>query len=258
MTNGSPGAFKLGDELTIVIPTINSARYIDIILSFYQDNQIPVTVFVDGRSEDDTLAVARRFAEAVVISKPVEFAEELIEPMSYLCRTPWMLRLDDDELPSLAMMEFIRENVRNKGTPVHGFQRHQCVVSCDGRLLSHSAISPYEHRQWRLYQPDRVKFSAELHTPGFEWEGMGGDGAPAEAAMIHLDWVLHTYAERRRKVERYETLNAAGQGKPRSYQYYFHEDRARPNDCFQELSYPEFERPCQEISRRFKELCVAL
>jgi glycosyltransferase involved in cell wall biosynthesis len=256
--DGSPGTFELGDELTIAIPTLNSARYIDITLSFYADNHIPVTVFVDARSVDDTLAVAKRFAEAVVISKPTEFMEELIEPISYLCRTPWLLRLDDDELPTLAMMKFIRQNLWDKTTPVHGFQRHQCAVSCDGRLLSHSAVSPYEHRQWRLYQPDRVKFSAELHTPSFEWEGMGGGGAPAEAAMIHLDWALHSYAERRRKVERYEELNALGQGKTRSYAYYFHEKESQSDNCFQELRYPEFEKPCQEISRRFKDWCVAV
>src|ERR1043165_4776505 len=69
VTTRSPGTFELGDELTIVVPTLNSGRYLDIPLSFYEENQIPVTVFVDGRSEDDTLAVAQRFAEAVVISK---------------------------------------------------------------------------------------------------------------------------------------------------------------------------------------------
>ena len=45
--------------LSIVIPTINSARYIDIVLGFYLRHQIPVTVLVDNRSCDETFAIAK-------------------------------------------------------------------------------------------------------------------------------------------------------------------------------------------------------
>lgn len=256
VSHRSARPFELGNELTIVIPTINSARYLDIILSFYRDHGFVVTVFVDSRTADDTVALAKRFTETVVISTPAAFAEELIRPMSYLCKTPWILRLDDDELPTLAMMEFVRQCVQRADSPVHGFQRHQCAVSRDGRLLSHAEVSPYNHRQWRLFQPDQVKFAPELHTPGFEWEGMGGDGGPPEISMIHLDWALHTYEERRRKVDRYEAFNAEGRGAPQSYAYYLYEDQSWPNDRFRELAFPEFDRTCLEITDRFKELCV--
>jgi glycosyltransferase involved in cell wall biosynthesis len=258
VTNGSRRAFDLGDDLTVIIPTMNSGKYIDIILRFYEDHGIPVTVFVDDRSVDDTLAIVKRAGtKAVLISNPAPpFVESLIEPMSRLCLTKWLLRLDDDELPTLAMMEFIRDSLRESDLLVQGFHRHECAVSCNGRLLSHSQVSPYEHRQWRFYQTDKVRFAAKLHTPGFEWEGMGGDGAPPEVPMIHLDWALHSYEERRRKVKRYEAHCGTDRPSTGAYLYYLYEDQPWSKDCFQNLDYPEFEKPCLEISRRFRNLCV--
>src|SRR5664279_598339 len=44
--------------IKIIMPTINSARYIDIILSYYRDMNIPVTVFVDSKTTDETAAIA--------------------------------------------------------------------------------------------------------------------------------------------------------------------------------------------------------
>jgi len=40
--------------IKIIIPTINSAHYIDLILSYYRQIDIPVTVFVDSKTTDET------------------------------------------------------------------------------------------------------------------------------------------------------------------------------------------------------------
>lgn len=258
MTNRDPAEFAMGDDLTLVLPTLNSARHIDIILSFYYDHGIPVTVFVDDRSTDETIEVVKKSGmEAVVISNPTPpIMEGLIAPMSRLCGTKWVLRLDDDELPTLAMMEFIREKLRKPGPAVYGFQRHECAISCKGRLLSHSRVSPYVHRQWRLYQTEAVTFAPKLHTPGFKCDGMGDDGAPPEVPMIHLDWALHSHEERRRKVERYQAHPEGERATENAYSYYLYEDQPWPMDCFRLLAYPEFAKVCREISRRFPELCV--
>lgn len=247
----------MNDDLTIAIPTINSERYLDIILGFYQDHGFPVTVFVHDRSEDNTLAVAQCSTATVVpISNPLHFvAEGLIEQMSEHCRTKWMLRIDDDELPTLAMMEFVQKAISDESVVAYGFARHQCAVSRSGRLLDCSEVSPEEHRQWRLYQPARMTYVHGLHTPGFVLDGSQKSGrAPAAARMIHLDWAVHTYDERRRKMERYDAHTPNAGTRWRSY--YLYEEQASYGESFAELRSPEFNKACAEISRRFQDLCL--
>jgi glycosyltransferase involved in cell wall biosynthesis len=245
------------EDLTIAIPTINSGRYLDIILQFYQDHGFPVTVFVDDGSEDNTFAVAKRSAATVVpISNPRHFiAEGLIEEMSDQCRTKWMLRVDDDELPTLAMMEFVRQTIWEARTLAYGFLRNQCAVSRSERLLNCTEISPVAHRQWRLYQPAKMNYVRGVHTPGFKWDGsLKESHAPSEASMIHLDWAVHSYEQRKRKVERYDAhIPNAG---TRWRSYYLYEECAMSGEVFAELRLEEFCKPIAEISRRFPDLCL--
>jgi glycosyltransferase involved in cell wall biosynthesis len=243
------------EDLTIAIPTLNSGRYLDIILQFYRDNDFPLTVFVDDRSDDNTFAVARRFGATVVsISNPNYFVG-LVERMSNQSRTKWMLRIDDDELPTLAMMEFVRKTIAEARAVAYAFQRYQCAVSTSGRLLNSVEISPVEHRQWRLYQPAKMNYISRGHTPGFECDGSQKESyAPSETSMIHLDWAVHSYEQRKRKVERYDAqVPNEGTG---WRSYYLYEERAMTGEDFVELPLPEFRKPCAEISRRFPDLCL--
>lgn len=129
-------------DLTIAIATVNSARYIDIILRYYREHGLAVMLFVDDRSVDDSLAKARELApEAISTSNPGGFiAEDLIEKMSRACPTKWLLRIDDDKLPSLSMMDFVRNAVRNDTPDVYAFPRQRCAVSRKGALLRHGEV----------------------------------------------------------------------------------------------------------------------
>lgn len=254
MTQAKPRKFEMSDAVSVVIPTVNSSQYIDIILSYYQDHGIPVTVFVDDRSEDDTLAIARRYAsEATSLPNPGGFvAEGLVEHMSRACRTPWVLRVDDDELPSEAMLEWVQQAIRSYDVDVWGFPRHQCAVSGKGKLLGAGTISPLDHRQWRLYQPARVTYSHGLHLPGFDWKGEARS-APVDACLAHLDWALHSYGERRRKVERYDAHSPGEGTRWRSYYLYEEQEAAQ---AFCDLPLPEFEKVSLQLAERFPHLCV--
>jgi hypothetical protein len=244
-------------DLTIAIATINSSRYIDIILRYYREHGIAVTLFVDDRSVDDSLGKARELApDAISTSNPGGFiAEGLLQKMSRACPTKWLLRIDDDELPSLAMMDFARNAGRNDTPDVYAFPRQQCAVSRKGALLRHGEVSPHDHRQWRLYQPARVEFTRGLHTPGIVWgEQARAVTAPLEASLIHLDWAVHSYHDRRRKVERYDAHTANAGTKWRSY--YLYEEEPFAPATFSELPWPEFRQTAFEISQRFPDLCL--
>lgn len=236
-------------DLTVIVPTINSARYIDIILDYYRDElDIPVTLFIDSKTVDETPQLAaERAANVIPIQNRATRVGEIIEAMSMACTTPWILRIDDDELPSRAMIEFVARAIRSDHADVYGFSRNQCLVS-PGCGLLHDPKST--HIQWRLYRKDRMKYISAGHTPGFQMHGLRTLEAPTDARMIHLDWALHSYDERRNKIARYDS-HTANHGSIWRH-YYLYEDY--PDTRFQALHVPEFDETCRRISQRFPHL----
>jgi hypothetical protein len=192
--------------IKVIIPTINSAHYIDLVLSYYRDINLPVTVFVDSKTTDETASIAARYAvEVVPFVNSAPRVGEMIEGMSRHCRSRWVLRIDDDELPSIRMLDYVRKIIARDRYTVVGFDRYQTIFNVNGApfcSIKHDAIT---HRQWRLYQPDKVRFHGRGHSAGFDPIDGRGRIAPTSAFMIHLDWVVHSPRDRREKLVRYET-----------------------------------------------------
>jgi hypothetical protein len=244
------------NDLSIVVPTINSSDYIDIVLGFYRQHQIPVTVFVDDRSSDGTYALIQRLGPDIrLIRNPGNVVEDLLPLIAEMCPTRWILRIDDDELPTLAMMQFVQEVIRCGEIAVYGFPRHQCAISPGAGLLSATQYSPTLHGQWRLFQPAQVTFQNSLHSSGLSYDGKR-QAAPEPASLIHLDWAFHSYAERLRKVEFYDAHTPGGGTRWRPF--YLYEEADLAEQRFAELALPEFARPRAEIAQRFPDLCVGV
>jgi hypothetical protein len=139
-----------------------------------------------------------------MVDNPATRVGEIIERISRHCGTRWVLRIDDDELPSLQMLAFVNSVIAGDSCRAVSFERHQCVVNRSGAMLRNTRHSPVVHRQWRLYQPDAVEFHARGHTRCFELDPLSELAAPSEAHMIHLDWVFHSREERVQKIARYD------------------------------------------------------
>jgi hypothetical protein len=54
-----------------------------------------------------------------------------------------------------------------------------------------------------LFQPDKVSYVRNIHTPGFTLEG-GMHIAPPDAFICHFDCIPRSFGERRAKLLRYE------------------------------------------------------
>ncbi len=243
-------------DLTIIVPTINSQAYIDLVLSFYaRELDVPVTVFVDHKSADATLEVARGAAADVrVIRNESSRVGEIVETMSRQCGSRWILRIDCDELPSAAMMEFVRDAILIDEVDAYSFPRYECAVAPDGKLLRHTLYDAETHRQWRLYRADRVRYQTTGHTPNFHLDDLVLADAPVEAAMIHLSWALHDRARRMTKVARYDTHTPNDGSQFRSLILY--EEEPGYQRRFRRLYLPEFDRVTRTLAERFPSLAV--
>lgn len=243
-------------QLSIIVPTMNAESFIDITLSYYRDIEVPVTVVVDAKSRDDTQIIARSLATKVdVLENSSSVVEGMIERLSRLADSAWVLRLDDDELPSLGMLAYVANIIEQDQAHVVGFVRKQCAVSNAGTLKASLLHSESDHRQWRLYRPERMRYTEDVHTAGFEPVAQHSVAAAPAAFMIHLDWSLHDYQSRMAKVKRYDA-HTAGKGSMWRHFYLYEDDPAHGPDQFGTVDAPEFATVCKQIVQRMPQNCI--
>jgi glycosyltransferase involved in cell wall biosynthesis len=243
------------DDLTILIPTWNSGEYIDIFLSYYMDIlKVPVVVVIDSKTDDNTRWVAKRWAADVwTVHNPANRVGEIIETFSRAAPTRWILRMDDDELPSLALFDFVRRAIVGDDD-AYSFLRYECGVAKDGTLLRHFGFDPVEQQQYRLYRRDRVQYITDGHTPGFEINGLRSRLAGEDCLMIHLDWAVHSRERRRTKKERYDA-HTPGHGDWIAG-LILYEDDPDHQAKFTPLELPEFQETARRLAKRFPALCI--
>jgi hypothetical protein len=236
--------------IKIIIPTINSAHYIDLTLSYYREINLPVTVFVDSKTTDETASIAARYAfEVVPFDNSATRVGEMIEGMSRQCRSRWVLRIDDDELPSIRMLDFVRTVIARDECTVVGFDRYQTVFDLNGEPVRSIKHDPVTHRQWRLYQPDKVTFHGRGHTAGFDPNDNRRLVAPTTSFMIHFDWVVHSPADRHEKLVRYDT-HTPGHGM-QFRDYYLADESPDFQQDLQKLRSVEFHQIGRRLVSRF-------
>lgn len=243
-------------KLRIIIPTMNAEDYIDIVLDYYAEIGIPVTVFIDSKSEDSTKSkVDARHVDTMVLNNPSPVVEAMIKELSVRSETEWVLRIDDDELPSKAMLAYVQQMLSDKATDSVGFPRLQCVVSETAKLKASKRHSPTAHTQWRLYRPAKVPFTTEIHTPGFIPDAKSSVVAPIEATMIHLDWSLHSYESRQAKVKRYDA-HSDGLGSAWMHFYLWEDDKKHGQRNLINVNLPEFVNVASSIRNRLPQNCT--
>jgi hypothetical protein len=195
-------------DLTIVVPTRDSSRWIALTHSYYQRLGISPLYCVHSKSADNTKAILSRLgANVETITSDVDHLEPMLPLIRDVTKTPWILRIDDDELPSRSLLRWVQRG-RFSGQVairrvwlrfVSGWWRERLeYVAC--KSWDSASSQNGEDRQFRLYQRDRVTYDPRIHTPGFHITKP--QLAPRRAVLYHLHWILRSKAEREEKVAR--------------------------------------------------------
>jgi len=244
------------NQLQVIVPTMNSEDYIEIVLGYYKDIGLPITLVVDSKSIDATEEKSRGMVhELIRMENRSSVVEGMIQTLSNQTGAQWVLRVDDDELPSLAMLTFVAQTIESQQLSAAGFPRKQCAVSHNGRLRASRLHSASFHTQWRLYRPGQVQYTSAIHTPGFIPPPDASVIAPDPCFMVHLDWSLHAYQSRLAKIERYDRHTSQTGSQWRSF-YLYEEDEQHGVMAFETVQNPEFHAVARRIQKQFPNNCI--
>lgn len=236
----------------VVVPTINSARWIQPIVRAYKEAHVEPLFLVDERSTDGTsAAIGLAGGHSISVNLPAPRVEALVPEIRQFVPPGWVFRVDDDEFPSADSFAWLRGPEPDASLDSIAIQRRWIRRSAAGqlqrahcRLWKDNTGDLGGDHQWRIFHTERVKYVTDIHTPGFIpncWEK-----APEKAFLVHFDWLLRSEAERIAKMARYDQQHAnSGAG---NWHYYLHE-RIPPGDVsWIELETTEFNRLINEIA----------
>jgi len=202
------------DKCRLFIPTRDSARWIGAILDFHLSRGLSPLVVIDARTVDNTRElVASRGLSFLEFTPRGNFPEAgMLEFAAQNAEADWVLRLDDDELPSKGLIDFVRGPGVKSRNQCWFIERRELYREGGRVVFSRSPgkyplpdYPQYLHPMARLYHVDRVRFLEEVHTTGFR-ELKLFSFAPPEAFMVHLNCLIHDFDRRLNKVLNYERI----------------------------------------------------
>lgn len=238
------------ERVKVVVATKNSARWFGAMIDAYHKLGIEPLVLLDGYSEDET--------ERLLIGKDVAYVKvfpELprVEAMIGLIpdhtEAEWVLRLDDDEFPSRALIAWIGDRLPEDAANIVGAPRRWVRLGKTGRCeySNHPLLRWHEEKmdiQWRLFKPNEVKYITDIHSPGFAVPK--SPVAPDPAYLVHFDWVIRSWSERANKLEGYDKQKSgAGSG---FRDLYLWETSDLDEHAFKRMETNEFDRLARSIT----------
>jgi hypothetical protein len=236
----------------IVVPTRDSARWIGTFHREYQRLGVEPVYLFDLRSRDRTGDILKELgAEAISITPKYDRVECMLAATLDI-PTEWVVRFDDDELPSMALIEWLNRNLETIVAPCVAISRRELLVYAD--QLCFSRMEPFYFHpqdptflgpQWRGFRPASVCFTETIHTAGFDVADFAT--VPQSTYFVHFDWLLRTVQQRRAKIQHYERQSAGGGW--RFAQFYLPEMLLPESSRWTPMGTDEFDSLVAEISR---------
>lgn len=186
-------------SLSFAITTRGPAARVRALLEYVRPHVDEIVLAADRDGDPDVLDACADLADRRLRFVLRDSPARLIGWIQHECSADWILRLDDDEVPSPAMLAALPELMSDRRIAEVGFRR---------RWLWPSADRWIDVRPWRLdYQmrllrnvPGLWSFEGRVHTIG----SVNGERRLVEEPMYHCDLVLSSLDARLRKQRRYQ------------------------------------------------------
>lgn len=184
-------------------------------------------IFLDSCTNPSELAKVRNsgFDYQVLVNPKPGIPEAMHEQVARSIQTEWVWILNTDELLTQEGVACVTQATQDAPEDIvcMGFPRVWLYMDKDQNVLRSRARFIGEDTQWRIFRPDRVSYTSDVHTPGFELPDNGKMALGREATVYHVDWLVHSEQMRRQKLRYYE-LHAPGSAR-RFRKWYLPENR---------------------------------
>jgi hypothetical protein len=186
-----------------------------------------LVVAVDERADPRTRDVVADIADKLLVAPPVANMERYLGWLHGQCSGDWILRVDDDELPSAALSGGIRDLIAEP-EPTHYWLPRQWPHPSPREYIDQGMWG--FDIQVRLVRsvPGIWRFSGRPHS---NIEVLGASRV-TDAPLLHVVTLLRTLEERRRKGDFYDAIDAD----------FVHESGLRGNAIYVPEEYPELRR----------------
>src|SRR5215212_7898500 len=170
-------------KLSLCIATKDSAEYIEKLLQVGRSLADEVVVAVDASSEDSTERICREYADKVFRVESPGYVERVLAWLNEQCTGDWILRLDDDELPSEGLVRALSGLLANREYTHYWLPRRWVIGRDQPRWIMQHPWWP--DWQLRLFRNIRslLTFPGDLHT---DYTVQGAGGYFSEGTIYHL------------------------------------------------------------------------
>ncbi len=160
-----------------------------------------IVLAVDGKGNLDVLDACADLADRQVTFEYAPPPCRMIGWLQHQCSADWLLRLDDDEIPSRALLDALPELTADRRPTHYGLTRRWLYGDAETWLLSPPWHPDYQLRLVRNV-PGIWRFTGLMHDGAI----VLGERRLADLPIYHADLLLLDVDARRRKAEVYERL----------------------------------------------------
>jgi hypothetical protein len=181
-----------------------------------------IVVALDDRADPDVRADLAAVADRILL---YPYLDPVDRPLPWLfeqCRMDWVLSIDDDEIPSLALIEALPTLCAARDVTHYSLPRRWLFPDL-GTYLDDAPWRP--DYQLRLVRTDArfIRFSDEFHRP----IAAAGPGRFLELPLWHVDTIIRSHEQRLEKARRYEQTRPGMRVGARALNFAFYVPEAR-------------------------------
>jgi SAM-dependent methyltransferase len=200
----APRSFAVGDSprLSLCAMTAAGPSRAQAFLEQWRPLVDEIVVAVDERAHPDTTSACARFTDQVYVVPPaMAHMERYLGWLHSCCSGEWILRADDDELPSEALKQVL-QSLLEEDEPTHYWLPRSWMYPTPETYITEGIW--LRDIQLRLVRnlPGLWRFPGHVHS-NIE---VAGAGRIVDAPLLHLALLVADLEQRRAKVEAYERV----------------------------------------------------
>jgi hypothetical protein len=216
--------------LSVCVMTAGPGARVAGLLRLLRDAADELVVALDDRADAETAGVIAAVADRVVRYPYREPVDRPLRWLFSLCRSEWILNLDDDEVPGAELVEALPALVRARDVTHFWLLRRWLWPDTGSMLAEHPWSTDYQLRLVRN-DPLLLRFPSETHRP---LEALGPHRF-IRLPLYHADLVLNPLAQREVKARKYEALRPGKRVAGGPMNHVFHLPERRPGAAVEPL-----------------------